>query len=45
MIQDAAINYLKAVKAVQDEEVFNDKIWDLYAGQAVFENQKHMELC
>ena len=37
---DAAINYLKAVKAVQDEEA-NDKIWDLYAtGQAAFEKSK-----
>ena len=41
---DAAINYLKAVKAVQDEEA-NDKIWDLYAtGQAAFEKiKKHMD--
>lgn len=37
---DAAINYIKAVKAVQDEEA-NDKIWDLYAaGQAAFEKSK-----
>ncbi len=37
---DAAINYLKAVKAVQDEEA-NDKIWDLYStGQAAFEKSK-----
>lgn len=40
---DAAINYLKAVKAVQDEEA-NDKIWDLYStGQAALKNQKHMD--
>ena len=37
---DAAINYIKAVKAVQDNES-NDKIWDLYAaGQAAFEKSK-----
>ena len=44
---DAAINYLKAVKAVQDEEA-NDKIWDLYAtGQAAFEKSKTIwiQLC
>lgn len=37
---DAAINYIKAVKAVQDNES-NDKIWDLYAaGQAAFDKSK-----
>ena len=37
---DAAINYIKAIKAAQDGDA-NDKIWDLYAaGQAAFEKSK-----
>ena len=40
---DAAINYLKAVKAVQDEEA-NDKIWIyMLLDKLLLKNQKHMD--